>query len=98
MAMTISGRTLYYVGGIRMDHFVGTSALSPTDDTRAVIHVARGGVGIHPLTTTTGAGDISVTWTNATTVWTGAGTGNVFVSISNVGVVGEAGIFSVWGR
>ena len=92
MAMTIGSRYLMYVGGFRHLGFTGENAAAAArDDTFIRAHFARGGVSVVPISTTTGAGDMTVTWTNGARYQD-----SVLVSISN-STITEVGSFIGWG-
>lgn len=87
------GRQVMYVGGLRVDMFQAehNTGASARDDARGRFAFARAGWTVTPICTTTGAGDIAVTWTNAVTRGSAC-----LVSISN-STITENGLFMGWG-
>lgn len=97
MAMTITNRLTMYVGGFRQSMFrAENAAAAATDDTRLRMAFARGGVSVAPISTTTGAGDMTVTWSTITGTALGASRGYVLCSMSNATLT-EVGSFIGWG-
>lgn len=97
MALTVTNRMVMYVGGFRQTMMRAEgAAAAATDDSRLRLAFARGGVSVAPISTTTGAGDMTVTWTTVTQTALGAMRGYVLMSLSNATLT-EVGSFIGWG-
>lgn len=66
MAITATTRKTLYIGGSRVDMILATMA-GNDDPARMRIHNIRTGVAMTPVSVSTGGGDITCSFTNATT-------------------------------